>query len=100
MTAAQPWALLAFALAIPIVIAYLHRRRRLSKQVPSVLLLRAIAGQSKPTRRAWSRPRHLVSLLFVLLALASSAHDEETAGRSVPVERLAETARRCLRELT
>jgi hypothetical protein len=73
VTAAQPWALLAFALAIPIVIAYLHRRRRLSKQMPSVLLLRAIAGQSKPTRRAWSRPRHLVSLAFVLLALAGLA---------------------------
>jgi hypothetical protein len=37
---------------------------------------------------------------FVLLALASSAHDEETAGRSVPLERLADTARRSLRELT
>ncbi|HET6581890.1 MAG TPA: VWA domain-containing protein, partial [Nannocystaceae bacterium] len=73
MTAAQPWALAALALAIPIVAAYLHRRRRLSKQVPSVLILRAIAGHSKPTKRAWSRPRHLVSLAFVLLALVGLA---------------------------
>jgi hypothetical protein len=73
VTAAQPWALAALALAIPIVIAYLHRRRRLSKRMPSVLILRAIAGQSKPTRRAWSRPRHLVSLAFVLLALCGLA---------------------------
>jgi len=69
VTAAQPWALAALALAIPIVVAYLHRRRRITKRVPSVLILRAIAGQSKPTRRAWSKPRHLVSLAMVLLAL-------------------------------
>ncbi|MBC7977872.1 MAG: hypothetical protein H7138_23065, partial [Myxococcales bacterium] len=67
MTAAQPFALIALALALPIVAAYLHRKRRLSKRVPAVMLMRAIAGTAKPTRRAWSRPRHLVSLLLVLL---------------------------------
>ncbi len=73
MTAAQPFALVALALALPIFAAYLHRKRRLSKKVPSVILMRAIAGTAKPTRRAWSRPRHIVSLLLVMLALAGLA---------------------------
>lgn len=69
MTPTLPFAFVALALAIPVVAAYLHRRRRLDKTVPSVILLRIIAGASRPTRRAWSRPRHLVSLALVLLAL-------------------------------
>ncbi len=69
MTLATPFALAAFVLAIPLVAAYLHRRRRVERRVPSLLLLRVIAGTSRPTRRAWSRPRHLVSLVLVLLAL-------------------------------
>lgn len=73
MTAAQPFAFVALALALPIFAAYLHRKRRLSKKIPSVMLMRAIAGNAKPTRRAWSRPRHLVSLVLVMLALAGLA---------------------------
>ncbi len=69
MTPSLPWAFLGLVLAVPLVAAYLHRRRRLEMRVPSVILLRAIAGTSRPTRRAWSRPRHLLSLLLVLLAL-------------------------------
>src|SRR5262249_10649900 len=72
---------------IPVIIAYLHRRRRISKRVPSVMLMRAIAGQSRPRTRAWSRPRHLVSLVLVLLALAgltvalADLHDEDGGPR-------------------
>jgi hypothetical protein len=73
VTAAQPFALVALALAIPIFAAYLHRKRRLSKKVPSVILMRAIAGVAKPTRRAWSKPRHIVSLALVMAALAGLA---------------------------
>jgi hypothetical protein len=69
MTPTLPFAFVALALAIPVVAAYLHRRRRLDKKMPSVILLRVIAGASRPTRRAWSRPRHLVSLALVLAAL-------------------------------
>ncbi len=69
MSASFPFALAALVLAVPLVAAYLHRRRRVEKRVPSLLLLRVIAGTSRPTRRAWSRPRHLVSLVLVLLAL-------------------------------
>ncbi len=69
MTPALPWAFAALALAVPVVAAYLHRRRRTDKRVPSVILLRAIVGASRPTRRAWSRPRHVISLFLVLLAL-------------------------------
>lgn len=70
MSPAAPWAFAAFALAIPLVAAYLHRRRRLEKKVPSVIILRAIAGKARPTRRSWSRPRHIVSLVLMMLALA------------------------------
>lgn len=69
MTPTLPWAFAALVLAVPLVAAYLHRRRRTDKRVPSVIIFRAIAGASRPTRRAWSRPRHLVSLALVLLAL-------------------------------
>lgn len=71
MNPAQPWAFVALVLAAPVIAAYLHRRRRLTRRVPSVLLLRAIAGPARPTRRAWARPRHLVSLALVLLALVT-----------------------------
>lgn len=70
MTLAQPWALALLALALPVVLAYLHRRRRTPLRVPSAMLLRVIAGQATPTSRAVAKPRHLLSLLLVLLALA------------------------------
>jgi hypothetical protein len=84
MSVAQPWALALLALALPVVLAYLHRRRRTPLRVPSAILLRVVAGQATPTSRAVAKPRHLVSLLLVLLALASLVtslldpqHDDE-----------------------
>lgn len=70
MNLAQPWALALAVLAIPVVVSYLHRRRRTPLRVPSAMLLRIIAGQTTPKSRAMAKPRHLVSLLLVLLALA------------------------------
>ncbi|MBK8718585.1 MAG: BatA and WFA domain-containing protein [Deltaproteobacteria bacterium] len=91
MSAGFPFALAALVLAVPLVAAYLHRRRRVEKRVPSLLLLRVIAGTSRPTRRAWSRPRHLVSLVLVLLALVGlvlalvDLHDEHDRPRDFVV---------------
>lgn len=70
MSLLQPWALALGLLALPVVVAYFHRRRRTPLRVPSAILLRAIAGQATPSSRAMAKPRHLLSLLLVLLALA------------------------------
>src|SRR5690606_28454195 len=69
MSLANPWALALLGLALPVVAAYLHRRRRTPLRVPSAILLRVIAGQTTPKSRAMAKPRHLLSLLLVLLAL-------------------------------
>ncbi|MCR9160334.1 MAG: vWA domain-containing protein [Nannocystaceae bacterium] len=55
--------------AVPIVAAYLHRQRRRRQEVSSALLFRVIAGENTPTKRALARPRHLFSLIAVLLAV-------------------------------
>lgn len=69
MTPTTPWLLGLGLLALPVIAAYLHRQRRLKQQVSSTLLFRVIAGENTPTKRALARPRHLVSLAVVLLAL-------------------------------
>lgn len=69
MNLAQPWALALFAFALPLVAAYLHRHRRTPLSVPSAMLFRVIAGQTTPKTRSIAKPRHLVSLLLVLLTL-------------------------------
>lgn len=70
MNLAQPWALALAALALPVVAAYFHQRRKTPLRVPSAMLFRVIAGQTTPRSRSMARPRHLLSLLLVLLALA------------------------------
>jgi len=67
---AQPLALALAALAIPLVAAYLHSRRKTPKRVPSAILFRKIAGPQKPTSRSIAKPRHLLSLLLALIAFA------------------------------
>ena len=74
MSAAQPLALLLAVLAVPLVLAYLHRRRRVCAKVSSTILFRAIAGEATPRRRALAHPRHLVSLLLMVLALLAGVH--------------------------
>lgn len=69
MSPATPWLLGLGLLALPVTAAYLHRQRRIKQPVSSALLFRVIAGENTPTKRALARPRHLVSLLVVLLAL-------------------------------
>lgn len=70
MSLAQPWALALAALALPVVAAYFHQRRKTPLRVPSAMLFRVIAGQTTPRSRSMARPRHLLSLLMILLALA------------------------------
>lgn len=70
MSPAQPLAAVLAALAIPVFIAYLHRRRKTPKKVPSAILFRIIAGPQTPTTRSMAKPRHYLSLLLVLLGLA------------------------------
>lgn len=71
MSPSAPLFLALGLLAIPIAAAYLHRQRRKKQQVSSALLFRVIAGQNTPTKRALAKPRHLVSLVLVLIALVS-----------------------------
>ncbi len=84
MSPSAPLFLALGLVAVPIVAAYLHRQRRRKQEVSSALLFRVIAGENTPTKRALARPRHLVSLIVVLLAviaLVSAAADfrSETA---------------------
>lgn len=69
MNPATPIAFALLGLALPVVAAYFHRRRRTPLRIPSAVLFRIIAGQTTPTSRAIAKPRHLLSLLLVLLAL-------------------------------
>ena len=78
MSPSAPLFLALGLVAVPIVAAYLHRQRRRKQEVSSALLFRVIAGENTPTKRALARPRHLVSLIAVLLAvvaLVSAAAD-------------------------
>lgn len=70
MNAVQPLALALFGLALPVIAAYFHRRRRTPLKVPSAILFRIMAGPSSPTSRALAKPRHLLSLLLILAMLA------------------------------
>ncbi|MEM9459114.1 MAG: VWA domain-containing protein [Myxococcota bacterium] len=70
MSPATPWALALAALALPVIAAYFHQKRKTPLQVPSAILFRVIAGQATPKARSMAKPRHLLSLLLVLLALA------------------------------
>jgi hypothetical protein len=73
VTAAQPLAFVLLGMALPVVAAYLHRRKRRSKTVPSAILFRVIAGENVPTKRALASPRHIVSLVLILVALIALA---------------------------
>ena len=54
MNLAQPWALALAAVALPVIAAYFHRRRKTPLVVPSAILLRAIAGEATPRRFSFS----------------------------------------------
>lgn len=69
MSIASPILLSLGLLALPVIAAYLHRRKRKTQRVSSALLFRVIAGENTPTRRALATPRHLVSLGLILAAL-------------------------------
>jgi len=66
----HPEALALVVLAVPVVLAYLLRRRLQRRVVSSVLLYRALSRERVASRRLeW--PRHLLSLLAILGALAA-----------------------------
>ncbi len=72
MSLSAPWALLAAALAAPLVIGYLTRRRNVRKVVPSAILFRAIVADETTSRRALAKPQHRVSLILAVLALLAA----------------------------
>ena len=68
---ATPLAFALLALAVPVVLAYLHRRRRDKRVVSSSILFRALQSRVTATRQAVARPRHWLSLVLMLAVLAA-----------------------------
>jgi Mg-chelatase subunit ChlD/uncharacterized membrane protein len=87
MSFAAPWFLLAAALVVPVLIAFLVRRRRLRMVVPSTLLWRQAANVRRRNRR-FKRLSQLLSLAALLsavlcLALASARPTSKARGNTV-----------------
>jgi hypothetical protein len=70
----HPLALGLGALLGPLVVAYLVQSRLRRRPVPSLLILRVVAGV-EASRRHLRRPTHLLSLLLAALALGAMALD-------------------------
>jgi hypothetical protein len=70
MTFAAPTLLAALALLLPVLLAFLVRRRRRVLRVPSVLLFR-LAGAPTTQNRRFRDVKRLASLLACLLAVAA-----------------------------
>ncbi|MFT3772342.1 MAG: VWA domain-containing protein [Minicystis sp.] len=70
MSFAAPVLLAALALLVPVLLAFLVRRRRHVVRVPSTLLYR-LAGATTAQNRRFKRIKHLASLLACLLAVAA-----------------------------
>lgn len=68
----QPWMWGALALAIPIIAAFLNKRRVRERVVPSVVILRRMQTE-EVSRSRMALPRHLLALVMYLLALAGVA---------------------------
>lgn len=66
----NPWWAALAALSIPLIIAFLNRRRVLRRTVPSHLLLRQLQSD-RPSRRHFSVPQQWLALLLCLLALVA-----------------------------
>lgn len=65
----NPWFLLLGLLGIPVVAAFLNKRRVVERTVPSLVLLRQLQAE-EVTRRRFAIPNNLLALLLYLLALA------------------------------
>ncbi|APR75382.1 Hypothetical protein A7982_00728 [Minicystis rosea] len=70
MSFAAPFLLAGFALLLPVLLAFLVRRRRHVMRVPSTLLYR-LAGASTAQNRRFRRVKQLASLLACLVAVAA-----------------------------
>jgi len=66
----NPWLAALAALAIPLVVAFLNRRKVIRRRVPSALLLRELQSD-RPSRRRFAVPQHWLALLLCLLAMAA-----------------------------
>lgn len=69
MSFLTPWLGLLGLLALPVVVAFLNRRRVRERTVPSLILLRQLRSD-RPSQRSFAMPRHWLALLLYLLALA------------------------------
>ena len=65
----NPWFLLLGLLAVPVIAAFLNKRRVVERTVPSLVLLRQLQAE-EVTRRRFAIPNNLLALLLYLLALA------------------------------
>jgi hypothetical protein len=70
MTWMSPWAFALAGLMLPLVAAFLNRRKVNKQRVPSLILLRHLA-QQEPSSSSFALPRHWIALLLCLLALAA-----------------------------
>lgn len=87
MSFASPALLAALLLGLPVLLAFLVRRRRQIVRVPSTLLYR-LAGAPSARRRRFKHVRHLASLLACLGAVAAlvlAAARPEGGGRGETV---------------
>lgn len=69
MNVVYPLAFALLALSLPIFAAHLWRKRIDPRRVSSTLLLRKIAAPKEPPKRGVSQPKHLFSLVLLVLAL-------------------------------
>jgi hypothetical protein len=70
MSVANPWAAWLALAALPLFVAFLIRRWRRRRTVPSVVIYRRLLAQTA-SRSRFARPHHLVALLLTMLALAA-----------------------------
>lgn len=68
MTWFSPWAFALAGLLLPLVVAFLNRRRVIKQRVPSLILLKPLAVQ-EPSSRSFALPKHLIALILCALAL-------------------------------
>lgn len=73
MSLVYPLAFALLALVVPIFAAHLWRKRVDPRRVSSTLLLRKIAAPKEPPKRGVSQPKHLFSLVLLVLAIVISA---------------------------
>ncbi len=72
MSFIAPTLLALLALALPVFIAFLSRKKVEQRVVPSLVILKHVKA-AEPRRRSFATPRNLLALLLYLLAIAALA---------------------------